>query len=390
MDRMILRTVLLYSIGACGQRIDIDKLMQLSAGDWDEIITYLESHRIAALFYYRLKSENLDSYIPNEFIKKLQEIHRCTVDDNVRMYFKISKVFSTLANEGIPFIVQKGAVLAESVYPSIGLRPMCDVDILAKREDMGTLEKVMSNLGWMANSDIPLSDGDVNAPIAINYLSELNQIELHLNIHEIPTFDPWVNAYTAKIASNDVLVMGKSDFLIHLCLHLYTHFYKQKGSNLIWWCDILEFIKRYEHEINWDYMIKIAREYDVENPIHHILYLIKDKLGGQVPSDFLNQFRTKTPLTSLSDILDLPQKPMVDFYTLIDSLSINGKHSIYARFYHIFRSIIPSREFIINKYSLKRRSSVYYYYFVRIFTGIKKIVNGLFHLPAFFKTRRRI
>ncbi|MDQ1327396.1 MAG: hypothetical protein QG641_676 [Candidatus Poribacteria bacterium] len=225
-----------------------------------------------------------------------------------------------------------------------------------------------------------MSDDDLHDPIVIIYISESNQIEFHLSIREISTFDPWINATVEKIASNDVLIMGKSDFLIHLCFHLYTHFYKIRSSSLIWWYDILEFTKCYEHEIDWDYMIKIAREYNVEKPIYYILYLIKYKLEGRVPSDFLNQFRTKIPSTSISDILALPEKPTVDFYALIDFMSVNGKHSIYESFYHIFRSIIPSREYMIYRYSLKRRSSVYFYYFVRIFTGIRKIVKGLFHL----------
>ncbi|MDQ1318624.1 MAG: hypothetical protein QG588_2286, partial [Candidatus Poribacteria bacterium] len=148
MDKMILRTVLLYSINADNQKMDIDKLKQLSIDDWNEIMPYIEKHRIGPLFYYRLRLDNLDSYIPDEFIKKLQEIHRYTAGDNVRMYFKISKVFSKLIDEGIPFIVEKGAALAELIYPSIGLRYMRDVDMLVKKEDTTRIEKVMINLGW--------------------------------------------------------------------------------------------------------------------------------------------------------------------------------------------------------------------------------------------------
>jgi hypothetical protein len=387
MDKTTLHTIFLYAINADKQKIDIDKLKQLSADDWNEIIVYTEKHRIAALFYYRLRLDSLDSYIPNEFIKRLQEIHHYIVDSNVRMYFKISKVFSKLIDEDIPFIVQKGAVLAELVYPSIGLRPMWDIDILVKREDKDRLERTMNDLGWKNKPDFSLSDDDLHKPNNIIYLNETSQIEFHFNIHEIPKFDPWINVNVAKIASNDVLIMGKSDFLMHLCLHLYTHFYKNKSSSLMWWHDILEFTKCYKHEIDWNYMIKIAKEYNIEKPIYYILYLIKHRLGGLVPSDFLNQFKIKAPSKSINDILARSEKPTVDFYALIDSMSINGKHSVYERLYHIFRSIIPSREFIIFKYSLKSRNNVYFYYFVRIFTGIGKIIKGIFHLPIHLKPK---
>ena len=73
MDKIILRTVLLYSINADNQGMDIDNLKQLSIDDWNEIMPYIEKHRIVPLFYYRLRLDNLDSYIPDEFIFRQED-----------------------------------------------------------------------------------------------------------------------------------------------------------------------------------------------------------------------------------------------------------------------------------------------------------------------------
>ncbi len=237
--------LLLHCLGIQGGKIDPARLEPLSVADWDEIMETAARHGVIALLCQRLTT--LSSSIPASVLQELREDYLYSSWKNMRRYHKLTKVLADLRSRDIPVIVLKGAALAELVYESIALRPMNDVDLLIRNEDVWKVDEVLSP--EYENVTRLLSKRHANWVKHLTYRDENTCIDVHLKIPELPELDHWANAIPSTAASTDTLVLGTEDFLLHLCLHLDQHLHAEP-PRLIWWCDIVRFLKRYAENIN--------------------------------------------------------------------------------------------------------------------------------------------
>ena len=140
--------LLLHFLSIRTDETKVGKFGQLSNSDWDDIIQQSVRHGVAPLLYQRLKTLNPSANITASIVQRLREIYLRSAWENTRLYHELSKVLSLLQNDGIPVIVLKGAALAETAYQNIALRPMGDVDLLVKKEDLYRTEITLLSLGY--------------------------------------------------------------------------------------------------------------------------------------------------------------------------------------------------------------------------------------------------
>lgn len=394
MDKKTESELLLYCLNIGTDETKAGKLEQLSTSDWDGVIQQSVRHGVAPLLYQRLEKLGPSANIPDSIVQRLRGIYLHSVVRNTLLYHELSKVLGILQNDGIPVIVLKGAALAELIYQNIALRPMSDVDLLVKGKDIWKIDKVLSQLGYESNTFL-LSKRHAQWIQHITYTNRVIHVEIHPKIYELPNLNPWINASPATIASTDTLILGSEDFLLHLCLHVDRHFRKDGSTNLIWWCDIAEFLKHYHKELNWDYVTRIAKKHQVEGAIHRILHVVNEWFDGHAPANVLSQLKDDGIIISINDVLH-PAKESTSEHkqaqTQIESLhsllsSTSRIPSIHNKIYHVFRSIFPCREFMIHRYSVTRPNFVYFYYFIHISKVAIKVVKALYQLPSYLKKK---
>jgi len=68
---------------------------------------------------------------------------------NTKIYYELTKIINNANDNNIPIIVLKGAALAGSLYPSIALRLMQDIDLFVKIEDIPKIDDLLIQLGWI-------------------------------------------------------------------------------------------------------------------------------------------------------------------------------------------------------------------------------------------------
>jgi len=61
---------------------------------------------------------------------------------------QLAEILASCAQQAIPVIALKGALLAPMVYPQPGLRPMNDIDLLFKPEDLPAVGPLLQSLGY--------------------------------------------------------------------------------------------------------------------------------------------------------------------------------------------------------------------------------------------------
>jgi hypothetical protein len=357
--------------------------------NWDDIVKSSMRHGISPLLYQNLSKIDDGEYVPAEVMTKLRILYYKIAARNTLHYYELSKILIAFNDVGIDVIVLKGAFLAETVYKNIGLRPMGDIDILVRREDLQMAKKKMSELGYAFLYDNYPEVFNEQFGCELEYFKKVNnrnlkgvRLELHWEFMpkhaciKIEIGRIWQNAQTASIANIDVLTMRPEDLLLHLCVHLKKH----KFNGLRWFCDISEIVNCYN--LNWKYFVESARRYKISMLVYYVLYFTRALIDRSIPAEVLdkvrpNRFKMKLfeSIINQKKFLHLEYAQGEDISTfhliLFNVLLMDGTRDIVKYFMWLF---FPPAEQLYIIYSIPKSKKVYFYYFVHpILSGFKAI-----------------
>lgn len=272
--------------------------------DWDYILETSIAHGVAPLLYWGLgqlkQSTDCDPKIPVSAEAELAKLFRGNQSRNQRLFRVIDDIVGTFESAGVPALGLKDVQLAKEVYPDPGLRPMGDIDILIHRDNYETATNCLRDLGFT-----PLPSADI--PYTLKYAwgqhfrrasdeiwidLQWNVVQREWDVYHEGNFDfelerLWRGAKSMQLGTHTILVPNPEDMLFHLCLHLEGHCY----SELILFCDIIELIRHYEHQLDWAYLIRIAKEYAAESSIYYVLLLTKHLFKTDIPEILFQELK---------------------------------------------------------------------------------------------------
>jgi hypothetical protein len=272
-----------------GRKIPEANLEKLLPADWDSLVVLALRFKVGGLFYREIKSRNFpNELIPVDARNKLRESYRNCATMNTSLFFDALKVLKFLADNQLPVIALKGLSLAKNIYGDIALRPMSDIDLLVKEEDMVRAGRILLALGykpyftaWESTLKI-----DRHWPHFTNKSGAI--IELHWNIVDsdspikVDLDGLWKRACLIKIDNVEVRVLSPEDLLLHLCIHACSHL--QCGIDLIPFCDMAGLIKTSGDKIDWQIVIKRATRWGGQKGVY-LMFLLVLELQGVAPPD---------------------------------------------------------------------------------------------------------
>ena len=116
--------------------------------EWGLFVQMAEAEGVGPLLYWKAKNQqsvvsgqqtaisSLKSIWPPQVFQALQASYYKTAAHNALLFRELERVLAAFAAAGIPVIVLKGAVLAQTIYPDPGLRPMGNLDLLVNRDQI--------------------------------------------------------------------------------------------------------------------------------------------------------------------------------------------------------------------------------------------------------------
>lgn len=356
--------------------------------NWDEVLTSAFWQGIAPLLYGNLKNMQKRYLIPENVMDKLKMAYYSNVARNVCLYAELNEMVKTFHDMGVRVIVLKGMALAKTVYGDIGLRPMGDIDLLVKKEDLPHAEKIMTKLGYHFHGDIPPEWYRENHQ-HISYLHPDKDIPVEIHWHiarkahlsRIRVTDTdiiegwWEGARTIEFSGRKALMLCPDDLIMHLSLHFLKHrFISQNGSfsskvALIQLCDIFQTLKYYRDEIDWIRLKSKTEKYGIDSPIFTTLFIVKEILGGN-DDVFHNALCSFASVSLDKKFVRLMKKrilmrdddnPCVP-NTLIQS---HAAHTFREKIRILLRGVFPNPETLSRRYSISKTSKwIYLYYFI--------------------------
>ncbi len=235
--------------------------------NWERVAGISDSNGVSGIIYQQLRGLQ----IPQLIFKSLENQYHHTVAQNLACIQAMKLLDQTLDDQKIDVMLLKGAALLDNTYCKVGMRPMCDIDLLVRPWDKVYIEKCLNRIGY-----------------------ENEKLNLHVFTKKCVVIDIHNHALnTDRIKSREILfpagmnpvwdkvVPWKSDFKRlkrpdkpDMVLLLSQHLMKHSFSGFIWFFDIY-LLLREQNKSDWEKLFKRAEYLQQIRPLSYVLHCLK-------------------------------------------------------------------------------------------------------------------
>ncbi|WP_404310708.1 nucleotidyltransferase family protein [Neorhodopirellula lusitana] len=286
---------------------------------WRELAGYVQydqidylSCRILPLVYKRLQESNLD----DPWMPKLRALHRYHWAKVKTKQQCLVKVIDCFDSAGIPTLVLKGhALLASGYYADAGERPLNDLDVMIRPQDVAAASDLLSDLKWTQVGTGP------HAEFHAYEWQDENGIKLDLHRKLLPPPYHAIDLDHLLSTSQSIPFFGRSIRIpdpTHLLMHCLVHGRMHWGEipkPFLWVADTLQILAKSGDEIDWARLVADAKRFAIVFDIRESLGYIKSHFGAVVPDTCLDELNA----------ISLTRSDLVPFFRWTTN---HEKHSI--------------------------------------------------------------
>ncbi len=242
----------LIYLTACGANEVIPERKHVEAMDLASVHQMSQSLSLSALVYLALESA-YDGTLPDAPLFRAWAREKDqAVYQNIKFEAEYQQLKDTLEKESIWYLPLKGVVL-QNFYPQVGMRQMCDVDLLYDSTGKDRVRTWFLARGYEEDRDQAVNvDGYLKKPFynfemhrtLFNALNDPRWMDYYADIKDRLIKDP-DNAYGYHFR--------EEDFYLYLLVHMYKH-YSTRGTGLRSLLDGYMFLKEKGDELDEVYL----------------------------------------------------------------------------------------------------------------------------------------
>jgi hypothetical protein len=219
--------------------------------NWAALLPRLRAHRLRPLAHWVV--QELKGKPPDPIHTELESAFYETILRYDRLRSGLAELGGAFAAAGVSVIALKGLVLADHLYPHPACRPMEDIDLLVRAEDLETAARAVVSLGY---SDKSFGVEDFRNPdtgIVVDLHAEL------LNTTRVPSrrkaWSPdlriWRNRARPLPSYPGILSLDPQDHLVYLCHHALLHHGLQRPLAFVDICLLLSEANEHQTKRTW-------------------------------------------------------------------------------------------------------------------------------------------
>jgi hypothetical protein len=269
--------------------------------DWGAVWHVARNGGVAPLLYHATRGLGL---LPATVEGALRQAYYRNAGRNLILLHSLEIVLRRLAAEGVPVIVLKGAALAQGVYSRPGLRPMCDLDLLVRREDLPLTRRVLSSLGYETDRS-GLRDGFTetyhHAVMLIQRGGAGADLDVHWSLfgsiyfyYRVPMDWFWQTALPIRFGAAPARMLGPEAQVLHLCAHIVRHGGCDEAE-LRSFHDVAEVLSFYGEQLDWDQLLDKAQSYSLLLAVRQVLSRLHQEWKTPLPDSVADRLRALRP-----------------------------------------------------------------------------------------------
>ena len=336
---------------------------------WLAVVTLARQHGVMALLYQQLKTLGLTDQVPPGVLQTLRTDYLNEANRNAQIYGELSNILSIFHRENIPVIPLKGAYLAEHVYGNIAVRPMRDLDLLVKQEDLWGVEEILKEMSYVRFHPGEGEEGIRH--VEYNHAQLGLKVEIHWDFIpegyglRVDLQNLWNRTKPALVAGVGVAAMSPEDLLLYLCIHASDHVFEM-GLRLV--CDITETLRYNQRKLDWVCIQQRAQMWRVNNCAYVNLWLAKKLLGAPIPENWLDSLKSQGSdqcylILAENRLFASVEKPDQALQASRNTTQVWFAKSTRDKLAILFRRIFLSRQVLAMKYHIHPNSlRIFLYY----------------------------
>lgn len=263
---------------------------------WDAVYNTAVKTGLGGLVYLSLKQADYED-VP-AVVTKFKKIYRRYQHHNLKVLFVSDEIGQRLSQLDIPFIPLKGIATLQQLYTDPGMRYTSDVDLLFRRQDSEKYIKAF-NASIIRPQPARLFTRYISKAAAQKTFAKITErgipIDLHEHLHsptDILQFDInhfWAESTSVEHPESTQRHLSPAHQLIYMCSHLQRHltmyFIKEMHFRMVWFLDIVEFIRKYGANIDWKALMDEAAAYKAADVIAGVVLVSQryfDQLSGSI------------------------------------------------------------------------------------------------------------
>lgn len=368
--------------------LNIDEFISLSKSEKNLFINIIFKSR-AHFLVYKLFKKNEEDYKNYDFYKKAKEtvnLYSLQSMVNLEESYKLNKI---LNDNKIKFVFLKGFHLLNSYYNDLIERPIRDIDILVKREDIKKIVNILTKRGYSFEYNVDDASLDYflkksyDIPVLIG--KNGSRLEVHFSIE--PSSSAAKCVFSKKFLNDSkkiefgntyANVLSEED----LILHLIYHGIKKSGPNvgIIFITDVYKVLILGNYDIST--LIKKSQFYNLTPHLKIVIEILCMK-SNSIKLHKLNDKLIYAVDSKTIEILDMllinnaVTKEEVRLFQLVRKMKLR---KLFQRFH---RSSLQ-REYKIHK---NQNAKLFFAHILRVTRHIKIILYFVIRV-IFFKSFR--
>lgn len=360
------------SVGEQHRRLLEALLTDVEGVDWTRLFRVAVREGTTGLVYKTMKRMGGAYTSRMPCMEALARVYSSTVFNNTLLFEEFERVLSKLESHQVPIIILRGYALIHWIYKDPGLRPINDVDILIRENDLSLVKDVLSKAGFHSPANHPLLSikGNVVIDIHLDVLGSSRIQSRRFGFDE--TAARWwehcqgisshienEEGLAGQLSHRSVFVLKPHDFVITCAMHLMKHSF----GRLLWFVDIKEIIEHERPCFNWDGLADRARCLELQRPLYYSLHYIKTLYGTDVPQFLMEDLKRVCNKFDYFMIgLLLENKKMSRWGDIAFLFNIKGTRQ---KIRYLRETYFPRREVMSQIFDFSNPFMVYFLYIFR-------------------------
>ena len=283
---------------AVRQNKDIKNLIDGEKIDWERVKDLLDYHGLMPFAFLSLKK--CKESFPLDFFNTLSKYFYTNIVRNQRFWNEFQLILREFEACKVGVLPLKGLALLYDLYKDKPVRPMCDIDLLVKEEDLEFTKRVLANLGYQVQLYGLTEEYWRTKQCHISFEKKANPKTLVVEIHWGVDFkrknrnllsELWERTRVISVGGEVLKTMSPEDAFFSLALHN-----RRYGNTLslksIY--DIILLLSKYGTAFNWDYFLKMCKKYELFTVSLFAFYQAEFVMKLNVPKAIMKQL--KVPL----------------------------------------------------------------------------------------------
>lgn len=348
--------------------------------DWQDILAAVEWHGVGPLMYRNIAAGAARHAVPVEFLAALKRLYQNNLIRNMYLEQLLGRVLDAFRDAQVNCIVLKGIALAHTVYDDIALRPMGDLDLLIRREQLPQAEAALVRAGCELDESVPREwalEHHYEVAYAVPHQDAVIDLHWHISHHRLPTRlqidgDALLDAWRARtqpwaVLGRETRVLSPTDTVLHLSQHFLksrfavTHTGFVSKAGLIQLCDIAGLLRRRHAQIDWRQLREDAAACGMEGLVGVVLDLALDTVPGEDPAPLRHNVRHLHRSASDRRMAAMIGDALYDRDDVKSTLTRHGLDAVGAasfakRIASLSSTLFPSREWLATYYGVARHS----------------------------------